>query len=223
MSKKKDLTGQKFGRLTVLEEAPAHQQSKRTRRTKWKCQCDCGNIVEVQTSNLTRANNSTRSCGCLLKERPQSKVRKTHGLSKFPLYGIWRCMNSRCNNPDDVAYKYYGAKGVCVCPEWHQDNPDGLQNFTNDMEANYVEGYQLDKDIRAIPGQPKCYSKDTCCWVTPAKNNRTRSSSKLTRENVKYIKQELAKGRTYKDLAEEFNVNKATISHINTDKTWAKI
>lgn len=70
MPKKKDLTGQVFGRLTVIEEALPYRQSKRTVRTKWKCQCKCGEIVEVQTSNLTKKNSNTKSCGCLLKERP---------------------------------------------------------------------------------------------------------------------------------------------------------
>ena len=59
----KDLTGQRFGRLTVLEKT-----NKRCHGyIVWKCKCDCGNIVEIPMHNLSY-NNSTRSCGCLLKE-----------------------------------------------------------------------------------------------------------------------------------------------------------
>ena len=56
--KKLDLVGQRFGRLTVLEAMPPESQ---------KCMCDCGNILNVRTSNLT--NGNTKSCGCLQKDR----------------------------------------------------------------------------------------------------------------------------------------------------------
>lgn len=54
-----ELTGQKFGKLLVLEKTTS-----RTKRglVKWKCQCDCGNVVEVAGSYLK--NGNTKSCGC---------------------------------------------------------------------------------------------------------------------------------------------------------------
>lgn len=54
-----DLTGQRFGRLTVIERdgwSSAWQ-------TMWLCRCDCGNITRVERGNLVRGR--TRSCGCL--------------------------------------------------------------------------------------------------------------------------------------------------------------
>lgn len=57
MGKLNDLTGQKFGMLTVLYRAESHKQ-----RTYWHCKCDCGNEKDVMSSNLTR--ELTRSCGC---------------------------------------------------------------------------------------------------------------------------------------------------------------
>lgn len=56
-----DLTGQKFGKLTVLEKA----QSKNG-RTYWLCQCECGNKKEIQTDLLR--NGKTKSCGCYKRE-----------------------------------------------------------------------------------------------------------------------------------------------------------
>lgn len=53
-----DITGQTFGYLTALKQIPGG---------KWKCQCKCGNIVEVYTYNLK--NGNTKSCGCYQKER----------------------------------------------------------------------------------------------------------------------------------------------------------
>ena len=63
MSKKKDLTGQKFERLLVLEDS-----GKRTSNGNviWKCLCDCGKIVEVPGRGLTIGDNKSR--GCLNKE-----------------------------------------------------------------------------------------------------------------------------------------------------------
>lgn len=223
MPKKVDLTGQVFGYLTVVKEAPAHRQSERTIKIKWECQCKCGKIVEVQAGNLTKTKNATKSCGCLLKERPQCKERKTHGLANHPLYKVWMSMNRRCQDPNDNAFKYYGAKGVYICPEWHRDNPKGLQNFINDMEASYVKGYELDKDIKAVPNRAKSYSKDTCIWASPLENQRASSNTKLDKETVEYIKKELAKGKNLTELAKKFKVHPTNIRHIQTGRSWSKV
>lgn len=54
-----DLTGQRFGKLVALERT----EQRTDRRVKWKCQCDCGNIVYIRSSYLTSGH--TQSCGCL--------------------------------------------------------------------------------------------------------------------------------------------------------------
>lgn len=58
----RDLTGQQFGYLTVLEKTDKRENKK----VVWKCQCICGNICEVLSTNLTA--NRTKSCGCKSKE-----------------------------------------------------------------------------------------------------------------------------------------------------------
>ena len=62
MPKKLDLTGQKFGRLTVISSAP-----NKGRRTQWKCLCDCGNEITVLTDSLR--SGRTQSCGCIRSEQ----------------------------------------------------------------------------------------------------------------------------------------------------------
>ena len=64
-SVKKDLKGQRFSKLTVLEETDRRNSSG---SVIWKCQCDCGNITYVSQDCLCRKNNPTKSCGCLQKE-----------------------------------------------------------------------------------------------------------------------------------------------------------
>ena len=69
MGRKIDLTGQVFGKLTVLEEA---QERNKSGSVCWICQCECGNIVIVSGDNLRR--NHTKSCGCQRKESAQARV-----------------------------------------------------------------------------------------------------------------------------------------------------
>ena len=74
-----DLTGQKFTRLTVLEEADEQHQVYYNGKHKvtWKCQCDCGNICYVTTENLRRGD--TPSCGCITKENRQAQLKDLSG------------------------------------------------------------------------------------------------------------------------------------------------
>lgn len=65
-----DVTGQHFGRLTVLED-----DGTRTNAGKvlWKCQCECGNITYVTSAELRSGH--TKSCGCYKRELA-SKIEK---------------------------------------------------------------------------------------------------------------------------------------------------
>lgn len=60
-----DLTGQRFGRLTVIKRAES-----KTSATRWECLCDCGKTTVVQSYYLR--NGMTKSCGCLCEEYYQS-------------------------------------------------------------------------------------------------------------------------------------------------------
>lgn len=57
-----DLTGKKFGKLTVIERAEDYVSPKGVRSPKWLCQCDCGRQVAVMASNLK--SGVTTACGC---------------------------------------------------------------------------------------------------------------------------------------------------------------
>ena len=62
-----DLTGQKFGLLTVLEDV-----GRKNNQVLWKCLCDCGNIVEIRSNNLRRGH--TKSCGCYNSEKSSQRT-----------------------------------------------------------------------------------------------------------------------------------------------------
>jgi len=62
MGKFIDETGNRYGRLVVLEEA-----GRQNGKVLWKCQCNCGNTTIVQGNNLRQG--ITKSCNCLQKDR----------------------------------------------------------------------------------------------------------------------------------------------------------
>lgn len=67
----KDLRGQTFNRLTVIDNLP---------NGKKLCRCTCGNITEVRTEKLTSGH--TKSCGCLLKEHQQHGIQEKDRIYK---------------------------------------------------------------------------------------------------------------------------------------------
>lgn len=75
---KKQYEGQTFGLLTVLRELPERQNQ----RVMWECQCKCGKITKVSTSDLT--NGHTTSCGCRKESKGEEKIRKILQGSKIP-------------------------------------------------------------------------------------------------------------------------------------------
>ena len=74
MVKLEDLTGQKFGKLTVIERVIKEGKYK---GTFWKCLCDCGNTIEVTTGRLKTGN--TKSCGCITREKVRNIIGERFG------------------------------------------------------------------------------------------------------------------------------------------------
>lgn len=87
MSKKLNLIGQTFGRLTVIEQLPSEN-----RRTFWLCQCECGNIIKVKGKYLS--NGDTKSCGCLNLQRIQQMGLDNVNRNKYEI-------------KDDIIYVYF--------------------------------------------------------------------------------------------------------------------
>lgn len=159
-----DLTGQRFGRLVVIERAFDRPNDPHAR---WKCHCDCGADVIVFGSSLS--GHDTKSCGCLAREVRRNNMRKLvtkHGLYHEPearrLLRIWSSMKQRCYNPNNKAYRYYGGKGVTVCDEWRTD-------FRAFYDWAYAHGYKGGLSIDRINSK-KDYCPSNCQWLTLAEN-----------------------------------------------------
>lgn len=151
-----DLTGQRFGLLTVIERV------ENTNRgcVRWLCKCDCGKETKTTTAHLRSGH--TKSCGCLgLKHATEAKI--THGQSKTPLYRVFLSMHNRCELTTSREYKWYGAKGIKVCEEWKD-----FQTFAN---WAYSHGYEKGLTIDRI--DPKgIYCPENCEWVTRSENTK---------------------------------------------------
>lgn len=77
MSRLNDLTGKTFGLLTVIYRAPDHISSSGIKRVKWHCKCDCGNEIDVLSSNLVAGK--TISCGCYNEKIKKERYKDISG------------------------------------------------------------------------------------------------------------------------------------------------
>lgn len=182
-----DLTGQVFGRLTVVGRAP--KGDRKTAQLVWECRCECGNTKDVVSANLR--NTVTQSCGCLHRERA-SEAKTTHGMSRSRTYKLWQNMIERCTNPAVTSYQYYGGKGITVDPAWMT-----FEGFLDDMgEAG--PGMSLERK-----DNDKNYCRDNCVWIPRPKQNDNRSITVM----VEYR----GETKTLADWSEEVGVCRATL------------
>lgn len=155
----KDLTGEKFGRYTILEFV-----ERRGKNYYWKCKCDCGNERIVQNPKSSR----TVSCGCYNRE-----VITKHGLDGTKLYHVLNAMKHRCYSKKNKSYHHYGGRGITICDEWLND-PREFVNWAN--ENGYEHGLTIDRIN--VNGN---YEPSNCRWVTPKRQgNNTRVNVNIT-------------------------------------------
>ena len=112
MSKLIDLTGQRFGRPTVVSRA---ENSKTQTNARWLCKCDCGNETLVLGTTLRRGES--QSCGCYRSDYWRGKM-TTHGMSSSSVAHSWYGIKQRCYNSANPAYPNYGGRGIEMCDTW---------------------------------------------------------------------------------------------------------
>lgn len=182
-----DITGQRFGRLTVV--GFSHKVAK---NKYWLCACDCtGEIKAYGYANLK--TGSSKSCGCLQKERA-SAASKQHGMSKHPMYLSWQHAKNRCFNPKDKHFGHYGGRGIIVCDEWKSS----FEAFRRDMSPSWKEGLELERIN--VDGN---YSKENCRWAT--RSEQLRNTRRSLRVETPWGSMVIA------DLADKLGISRVTL------------
>jgi len=167
---------EKYGRWKIISTF------KRGNHVVAECICDCGTQKIVRFSSITGGDST--SCGCYAKECASKRFSTKGGISKHPLYHRWQGMNRRCYNNKRKDFKYYGGRGISVCDEWIESNPEGFNNFLKDMEATFITNLELDRE-----DNDGCYCKDNCRWVdrtTQVINRRYKEGSIFTPRELEY-------------------------------------
>lgn len=152
----KDLTGKRFGRLTVIGRVPKFE---------WRCVCDCGTERVIHRSRLL--SGSSKSCGCLRRELRRAAM-TTHGQRSTREYRVWGGMKNRCFNANNKNFGSYGARGITVCERWR----DSFAAFLEDMGRPPSASHQIDRI-----NNDGNYEPGNCRWAMPAENSRNRRST----------------------------------------------
>ncbi len=182
-----DLTGQKFGKLTVIRMDDSDKWGK----LMWLCKCECGNEKTIQGNRLKVGK--TQSCGCLrlkniathsfkYKSNNQNKP-INHGKSGTPEHCAWANMIQRCENANHPWYKDYGGRGIRVCERWQR-----FENFYTDMGDKPTAKHSIDRiDVN------KGYEPSNCKWATAtdqSRNQRLRKTNKSGTAGVSWNKRD---------------------------------
>lgn len=160
MTKRKDISGNKYGRLTVVEYI-----GKLTGSHRWRTKCDCGNIV-IRTYSALENKSTNPSCGCYMRDLKTKYTSTTRRI----MNNVWNGMKSRCMNPNTNNYHNYGGRGIAVCDRWI----NSFDNFCADMGDRPSMKHQIER-INNNEG----YSKENCIWelqINQARNKRTNVS-----------------------------------------------
>ena len=171
MEKSDLVAGFRYERLTLIDTL-IHNG-----RTKWRCQCDCGNEVFARAKDILRLGY--RSCGCF-----RNAHLKTHGMSSSREYSTWQAMLSRCHNQRNRKFKDYGGRGIAVCQTWR----NSFEAFFTDLG---LAPYGLTLD-RVDPN--KGYFKENCRWASLEQQANNRRSTRRFQ------------GKTVREWSNELNV-----------------
>lgn len=182
-----NFVGKTFGWLTVISFSEM-----RNHRSFWLCRCKCGNTI-IKRSDGLHDNSSCIKC----KAEKQRIRMTTHNETKNKLYGEWRQMRARCNNPNNAGYLNYGGRGINVSSEWNHSY-ECFRDYVTKLDNYGKKGYTLDRiDVNGN------YEPNNVRWV----DNETQANNR--RDN--YLITFKGKTMSLKQWSRELGVNYTTL------------
>lgn len=187
MGYKKELTGQRFGRLTVVKYVGT-----KNRKSMWLCKCDCGEETVSSCTNLTGGGST--SCGCKRREVCSSRMKSRnykHGGTNTRLFRIWTGIKTRCLDQNVSEYPRYGGRGITICDEWKE-------SFSSFRDWALSSGYSDELTCDRIENN-KGYSPENCRWVDiKTQQNNKRTNKLLTYKDETHTVSEWERIRGFK-------------------------
>lgn len=187
--------GKKSHLLTVIGLSDRRPSDK---RQYLDCLCECGNTIRILPYQFK--SGKVKSCGCLKKNSPAY----IDGRTLNPLYGLWKNMLGRCENPNHPKYYQYGKRGISVCKDWHD-----FWSFVEWSESvgGRPGGYTLDR----IDNNGN-YCPENCRWATSSEQSINKSSNL----NIEYN----GVTKTLKEWSETLNIS-WDVLHNRLRKGWS--
>lgn len=167
-----DITGERFGRVTVLGVAGYDESGHLT----WAVVCDChetpaftlrGRRIRSPKPIYCRACaiRATQRRSTLHGHTPRAALRGNRGSSYRP----WVSAIQRCTNPNTPNYDQYGGRGITICARWR----DSFAAFLEDMGGRPSLAYSLDR----YPDPNGNYEPGNCRWATSKQQQRNKRNT----------------------------------------------
>lgn len=180
--KKTDLTGKKFGRLTVVKEVEPTYYGRQKRR-RWLCDCECGNQTIVVGAHLTSGN--TTSCGCKVLDFGKAKREDLRGQKFGRLIALepvenanakrtaWKCL-CKCGNTTIVSTTNLksGVSTSCGCfrkecvsklKKYHGDSKTRLYKVWSAMRERCTNPHHISYSLYGGRGISICAEWNNFC------------------------------------------------------------
>jgi hypothetical protein len=150
-----DLSGQRFGALTVT--CYAAKESLASGRAYWNVKCDCGKELAKRWTSI----RDGKRCG---QCTPVNHGHAKRGC-RSPEFTVWASMIDRCYRQGNKKYSDYGGRGILVCRRWR----NSFTNFFADMGPKPSPRHEIERKKNN-----QGYNKSNCTWATRSQQNRNR-------------------------------------------------